>query len=250
MTRAATKGTRTGVILAAGFGSRLRTVDDASIKPLTPIAGVPLVFRALRGLEHAGCDRIVVVVGFRAESLVAAIGASAPVSVPIAFVDNPRYDLANGVSLLCAGPELADEFVVAMADHVVDDDVMALAAAHRPQPGGATLLVDRRVDAVFDLDDATKVATRGTTLLAIGKQLTTYDAIDIGVFVCTHGLLDALEAVRARTGDASLSQGVTELAARGQMAVLDIGEGFWQDVDTPEMLAHTERMLATRHSDG
>ncbi|HET6581895.1 MAG TPA: NTP transferase domain-containing protein [Nannocystaceae bacterium] len=236
------------MILAAGLGSRLRTQDDASVKPLTPVGGVPIVFRALRGLETAGCDRIVVVVGFRAESLVAAITAGAPTRAPITFVDNPRYDLANGVSLLSARPELGDEFVVAMADHVVGDEVMGLAAAHTPAPGGATLLVDRRVDGIFDLDDATKVRTSGTSLVAIGKQLADYDAIDIGVFVCTHGLLDALQAVWDQNGDASLSQGVSALAALGKMSVLEIGDGFWQDVDTPEMLAHTERMLAERRS--
>jgi 1L-myo-inositol 1-phosphate cytidylyltransferase len=235
---------RTGVILAAGYGSRLR--GAAEIKPLTPVAGVPLLVRALRGLEHAGCDRIAVVVGFRAESLVAAITAAAPTRAPVAFVQNDRYDLSNGVSLLAARSELAETFVVAMADHVVDDDVMALAAAHEPVPGGATLLVDPRIDEVFDLDDATKVRTEGTRLVAIGKQLDTYDCIDIGVFVCTHGLLDALQAVYDERGDASLSQGVAELARRGTMAVLPIGDGFWQDVDTPEMLAHTERLLAAR----
>jgi choline kinase len=133
-----------------------------------------------------------------------------------------------------------------MADHVIGDEVMALAAAHEPESDGATLLVDRRIDEVFDLDDATKVRTRESRLVAIGKQLDDYDCIDIGVFVCTHGLMDALERVLQREGDASLSRGVTELAARDAMSVLDIGDGFWQDVDTPEMLAHAERRLASR----
>lgn len=235
---------RTGVILAAGFGSRLREDDDAIIKPLLPVAGVPVIYRAMRGLELAGCDRIVVVIGFRGEALRTAIERDRPSAVPVAFVDNPEYRLANGVSLLAAGPHVAEEFVVAMADHVVGDAVMALARAHHPAPGHATLLVDRRVDAVFDLDDATKVRSQGDRLVAIGKQLTDYDCIDIGVFVCTHGLIDALASVRARQGDASLSQGVAELAAAGRMGVLDIGDGDWQDVDTPEMLAHAEATLS------
>jgi choline kinase len=236
---------RTGVILAAGFGSRLRGHSGATVKPLTLVAGVPLIHRALRGLELAGCDDLVVVVGYRGDELAATIGASWR-GRELRFVDNPRYDLANGVSLLAARPHVQDEFVVAMADHVVGDEVMVLAAAHRPAAGGATLLVDRRIDAVFDLDDATKVRTRGSRLVAIGKQLSEYDCIDVGVFVCTHGLMDALQQVRNREGDASLSRGVTELAARDAMSVLDIGDGFWQDVDTPEMLAHAERRLASR----
>ena len=57
-------------------------------------------------------------------------------------------------------------------------------------------------------------------------------------------MIDALQGVRERRGDASLSEGVAALAAADRMAVLDIEGGFWQDVDTPEMLAHAERCLA------
>ena len=238
------QGDRSGVVLAAGFGSRLRGNDDDPIKPLVEVAGEAMIFRALRGLVRAGCGELVVVTGYRGPELRAASEAGPDVGAPIVFVDNPRFELSNGVSLLSARPRLRREFVVAMADHVIGDEVMALARAHTPEPDGATLLVDLRITEVFDLDDATKVQSEGTRLRNIGKQIREYNCIDVGVFVCTHGLLDALDEEFAARGDASLSQGVARLAQREKMAVLDIGDGFWQDVDTPEMLAHAAALLA------
>jgi choline kinase len=130
-----------------------------------------------------------------------------------------------------------------MADHVISPAIMELAAKHRPAAGGATLLVDRKIDGVFDLDDATKVRTKDGKIVAIGKQLTDYDCIDTGVFVCTRGLVDAIASVAAERGDASLSEGVQALSARGVMEVLDVGDAHWMDVDTPEMLADAEARL-------
>ena len=234
---------RAGIVLAAGFGSRLREHDDDAIKPLTLVAGEPLLHRAIRGLALAGCDRAVVVLGYRSEDLQAAVAGWDP-GLPVHTVVNPRYDLANGVSVLAAGPHVGDEFVVTMADHVLSEGLLALAGAHTPVPGGATLLVDRRIDEVFDLDDATKVRTDADgRIVEIGKTLAQYDAVDTGVFVCTRGLLDALKAVLHARGDATLSQGVARLASAGLMHTLDVGECFWQDVDTPQMLAHAVACL-------
>jgi len=244
-------GERTGVILAAGFGSRLAAVSERSLKPLTKVGGVPLIQRAVRSLERAGCRRVVIVVGFGRADVVASVEGYAG-QAEIVFADNPRYDLKNGVSVLAARPHLqGDVFVLAMADHVVGDEVMAIAGAWDPAPGTAALLVDHKLATIFDMDDATKVLSKpgpGDTRLIdrIGKTIADHDCVDCGVFVCTTALMDAIDRVYQASGDASLSDGVQALARDDRMFVVDIGDGFWQDVDTPEMLAHAERELARR----
>ena len=237
----------TGVVLAAGFGSRLAgTSDETRLKPLTPVAGVPLIARTLRSLEVAGCSRIVVVVGHGGDEVEAAARSVHDGQAELVITQNDRYDLANGVSVLAAHPHVGARFLLTMADHVFSDDVMRLAGAHRPPEAGATLLVDYDVPGVFDLDDATKVLSRGDRIAAIGKGIREYDCVDTGLFVCTPALMDALQEVYAARGDASLSDGIQRLSDRGRMTLLDIGDGFWQDVDTPEMLAEAERRLAIR----
>ncbi|MEZ4267227.1 MAG: NTP transferase domain-containing protein [Myxococcota bacterium] len=240
-------GGRTGVILAAGFGSRLQGVSAAtSLKPLTSVAGTPLLVRAIRSLEVAGCGRVVVVTGFGAENVESQVRRAHRGTAELIFAENARYDLKNGVSVLTAAPHVPGEFILMMADHVVGDEVMVLAGAHAPVDNGATLLVDYKLETIFDMDDATKVLSNGDQIRAIGKMIAEYDCVDTGVFVCTAGLMAALESVYENTGDASLSEGVQALADTGRMRILDIGDGFWQDVDTPEMLAHAERVLAAQ----
>jgi 1L-myo-inositol 1-phosphate cytidylyltransferase len=237
---------RTGVVLAAGFGSRLEGVsDETTLKPLTPVAGEPLLLRTFRSLALAGCDRVVVVLGHGAEAVHTAIEQAYRGPLALEFVVNEQYRLANGVSVLAARQRVPGDFVLTMADHVFGDDVMRLAAAHQPPAGGATLLVDYQIDEVFDLDDATRVLVRDGHIADIGKLIPEYNCVDTGLFVCTQGLMDALQTVYEERGDASLSEGVARLAAAGRMSVLDIGDGFWQDVDTPAMLAEAERRIGS-----
>ena len=152
-----------------------------------------------------------------------------------------------GISLLAARPELTEgAFLILMSDHIVAPAIAELAAAAEPVDGGAVLLVDRNIGGVFDLDDATKVVAPGGRMARIGKTLESYDAVDVGVFIATIGLLNALDAVRAQTGDATLSAGVQRLADDGLMHTLDIGDAFWQDVDTPEMLERARMWSETR----
>lgn len=228
------------VVLAAGNGTRL--CSCGAPKPLVEIAGRPLIDHVVAALAAAGVRRVHVVTGHRAGEL----RAHAFVGVReglVRFVHNPRHDEPNGLSLLAAEGHVRPPFLLLMSDHLFEPELLArLLAAPRHGEGGL-LAIDRRIDRVFDPDDATRVATRGSRLCAIGKGLEPYDAVDTGVFALGRATFMAMRTSLAR-GDASLSGGIRVLAERGQMGVVDVGAAAWIDVDTPAALDEARRLAA------
>nr|BCX01893.1 MAG: hypothetical protein KatS3mg041_1939 [Bacteroidota bacterium] len=233
----------TAVILAAGMGSRLRATNGTSLpKPLVPLLGRPLILYVLDNAARAGCQEAVVVLGYEAERIEQAVRALYRGPLRLHFVRNPEYALQNGISVLVAAPYVHREpFLLLMADHLVDPRLMDRIRNVSLPPGNALLVVDFRLETIFDLQDATKVLVEGNRIRAIGKELGTYNAVDTGVFLADRALLEALEEARSlQGGDASLSDGVRRLIARDRMLALDMEEGFWQDVDTAAMHREAE----------
>jgi choline kinase len=105
--------------------------------------------------------------------------------------------------------------------------------------------VDRKLDSIFDLEDAMKVQTRGSVVTAIGKNLRDYNAIDIGLFICPLETFDYLERAKSRNDgrDCSLADGVRLMAGDEMVRAIDLGDAWWQDVDTPEMLNQAEKKM-------
>src|SRR5439155_22231699 len=104
------------------------------------------------------------------------------------------------------------------------------------------------LDSIFDLDDAMKVQARGNQIVAIGKHLRDYDAIDTGLFVCSVEVFDYLERAKSRSrgSDCSLADGVRLMASKDKACSVDIGDAWWQDIDTIAMLACAETQLRSR----
>jgi 1L-myo-inositol 1-phosphate cytidylyltransferase len=83
---------------------------------------------------------------------------------------------------------------------------------------------------------------RGDRIVAIGKNLRNYNAIDCGLFVCPREIFDYLQQAQ-KNGDCALADGVRLMAAEGKVRGMDIGDAWWQDVDTPEMLRRAEQQI-------
>src|SRR6266700_3667350 len=233
------------VILTAGEGSRLRGSDKTFLKPFVPVRGRPLISYTLEALLHAAIRTVNFVVGYESERMIAQVKQFVPSGLGASFIENREWRKQNGVSLLTAAGRVANPFVLTMSDHIFEDAIIDRLVVSF-LPGFLNIAVDRKLDSIFDLDDAMKVRTRGNRVTDIGKKLRDYDAIDIGLFVCPLEIFNYFERAKSRSGrnDCSLADGVRLMADNDKVRAIDIGDGWWQDVDTPSMLRHAERKMS------
>ena len=243
------------VILMAGEGSRLRQgyVGRAGLrgshknflKPFVPVLGRPLISYALDTLIHAGITRVNFVVGYESGRMIEQVKQLIPSGLSASFIENRDWQKQNGISLLAPAGHLSTPFLLTMSDHLFDAAIVDRLLGSFDSDF-LNIAVDQKLDSIFDLEDAMKVRTRGNRVTDIGKKLRDYDAIDIGLFVCPLEIFDYLE--RAKCGssrnDCSLADGVRLMAGNDKVRAIDIGDGWWQDVDTPSMLRHAERRMS------
>ncbi|MEY2561087.1 MAG: 1L-myo-inositol 1-phosphate cytidylyltransferase [Verrucomicrobiota bacterium] len=223
----------------AGTGSRLRGSVDTIAKPLIPIAGRPLISYAIDSFDKAGVKTLHAVVGPKGEELAAAVAPLLPPHMQFRAISNPNWQKQNGISLLTAAGKVSAPFFLAMGDHLFESSILDQLVKHADL-SRLNLAIDRKIASIFDLDDAMKVRSEGNRIAAIGKKLKNFNAIDTGIFVCPELIFEYLDRV-LREGDCSLADGVRLMAEEEYALAVDIGAAWWQDVDTPEMLARAEQ---------
>ena len=227
------------LILAAGLGSRLRELSES--KPLTPVAGVPLIEHVVDRAAAAGASNFTIVTGHladRVEAFVATLAAR--LGVPIRCVRTADWSRPNGFSVVDGAAAIEGDYLLLMSDHLFDP---AIAASLLARPAAPLILaVDYRSDSpLIDLEDATKVAVGEEGRIArIGKTIERWDAVDTGLFRTGPILAEAIGESLERGGQGSLSEGVQALADRGEAFTLDVTGRWWLDVDDPRAHALAE----------
>jgi 1L-myo-inositol 1-phosphate cytidylyltransferase len=230
------------LILAAGSGSRIASLSGSAPKPLVPLLGAPLLEHILLSAHSAGIEKFVIVVGYRADAIRQWLADQCFRDFAVTIVENHDYHKANGVSALAARDKLRNPFLLLMADHIFEARTARALLQQRVAADEVILGVDYNIDRIFDLEDATKVRLERANISDIGKDLSRYDALDTGMFLCAPGLFERLESAK-KDGNCSLSDGMRQLAFERKLKSFEIGEGHWQDVDTPQAFAYTERIF-------
>jgi choline kinase/phosphoglycolate phosphatase-like HAD superfamily hydrolase/phosphatidylglycerophosphate synthase len=233
------------VVLAAGVGSRLQ--PKVSAKALVRVGGMTLLERSIVAAHEAGFDDIVVVTGHEPERVAReALDVSRRRGVRIGIVHNARYREDNGLSVLAVKDIVGDApFALVMADHVFASALLRRLRATSVSPGEVVVVVDRSLGRAAGVDpaDAMKVRLTGGRVEAIGKMLPAYDAFDVGAFVCSAAVLNAVEEAAA-SGDTSFAGAVQVLAGIGTARALTVeADEWWFDVDTPTDYRRGSRYL-------
>jgi choline kinase len=193
-----------------------------------------------------------VVTGHRADELEAFLADLAVrINLTIATVRVADWSKPNGHSVMAGASLCAGDYLLMMADHMFDHAILSTLLAVGDDTRDVTLAIDRRIEnPLVDPDDATWVKTdaRGF-IIAIGKTIAEWDAVDCGAFLATPRLAEAIgEAIGAGKAG-SLSDGMQRLADRGRAATHEIGGSWWMDVDDPRAHALAEE-LAPQHLNG
>ncbi len=231
------------LILAAGHGSRLRSLSDS--KPLTPICGVPLIEHVITCAAAAGADDFTVVTGHQAGRVEAFLATLPPrLGVRVRWTRMPHWDQPNGFSVLAGAAAIEEHYLLLMSDHLFDPAI-ARRLLQAGSGGGVRLAIDRDLSSPqLDLDDATKVEVGPAgQIVRIGKTLERYDAVDTGLFLATPALAAAIRTDIDAGGGGSLSEGVQRLADERLARTMEIGGGRWLDVDDPRSLGLAETMI-------
>jgi 1L-myo-inositol 1-phosphate cytidylyltransferase len=234
-------GIDTAVVLAAGEGSRLRSHGGS--KPLCPVAGKPLIDRAIEGLALSGARRAIVVTGYQAEKVEEHLSKRAwPVEVSV--VRTPDWRLPNGVSARAAAALLGNaRALLVMCDHLVEPRLYAR-LRKAGEDGGVRLGIDRRLGHPWvDPEDVTCVRTAGTRIVAIGKGLEPHDAYDTGIFALGPDFFEALATLETP----SLTDAVRVCAKAGMAETVDCSDLDWIDIDDAAALAKAEQAILDGH---
>ena len=84
------------IILAAGMGKRLKDLTADNTKCMVKVNGITIIERALRILDSKNLSKIVIVVGYKAQKLMAFID-SLNIHTPIHYIENEVYMNTNNI---------------------------------------------------------------------------------------------------------------------------------------------------------
>jgi NDP-sugar pyrophosphorylase family protein len=135
------------MILAAGFGTRLRPLTDSVPKPLIEVAGHPMIAYPIAVLRAAGITEIIVNLHHLGKQIRSTLGDGSTYGVSLAYSEEDRI-LETGGAIKKAEPFLSGgSFVVVNADTVIDLCVAEVVRWHHQRDALATMVLRRDPEA-------------------------------------------------------------------------------------------------------
>ena len=118
------------VILAAGQGTRIRSVHGEHPKCLIEVDNTTILDHQLDALSMAGIDDVAIIVGYEKEQIIEHVKSRKP-NAPqrIHLVENPAFAITNNIYSLWLALEWlrGDSFAVLNADVIFDPEILSAA---------------------------------------------------------------------------------------------------------------------------
>lgn len=108
------------IIMAAGFGNRMKPVTLNTPKPLIKVNGKRMIDTIIDGLHKNGIDEIYIVVGYLSEKFQELLEKYPNLN----FIKNPYYDTCNNISSLYVARNLISNAIILDGDQIIYNDAI------------------------------------------------------------------------------------------------------------------------------
>ncbi len=233
------------VIMAGGFGTRLRPLTEGVPKPCVPIVGVPCIVRMVRHLAAMGIREFHVSVFYLPEQIREALSVPEFQDLSITFhMESIPLGTAGSVKNCLSGCE--DDFLVVSGDGVFDFDLLPAVAFHLSH-GGPITIVSSRVEDPGEYG-VMLCNEEGRILRFLEKPDWTHaysDDVNTGIYICSRSFLENIPE-----GHSDFSKDVFPvLLEKGIPIYRYAAEGFWCDIGTVSSYLECNRQVLSKNGD-
>jgi len=231
------------LVLAGGFGTRLRPLSCTRPKMLFPIANNALLDWTLKNLSEGGVETVVLAVNYMAEALVRYFG---PTKFDLGIIySREERPLGTGGPIKKAEELLrdGDPFLVLNGDIIADINYRRLVEYHREKGGLATI-------ALIKVPDPSRYGSveldRNDRVLRFVEKpemgMAPSNLINAGVYVLEKEVLDYIPAGRKVSTEKEV---FPVLAKEGKLFGYE-SHGFWVDIGVPEAYLEANQLVLSK----
>jgi NDP-sugar pyrophosphorylase family protein len=186
-----------GMILCAGFGTRLGELTRELPKPMLLLDERPLLEFVIMNCARHGVTELAVNLHFMPEMIRGYFGDGAKWGTHIAYShEDTIQGTAGALKKMTSFLSDDDMFLVHYGDILTNQDLSALAAFHRSKHASATLLLHQRAhsNSIVRMDEEHKVVSFLERPNEVERQKHVSPWVFSGVCACSPEFLDAIPA--------------------------------------------------------
>ncbi len=231
------------VIMAGGYGTRLRPLTVKTPKPMIPVANRPMLEHVVLLLKRHGFSDIVILTYFFPESIEGYFGDGSAWNVNITYRQDPPGGLGTAGAVKNAGDIIDGTFMVISGDVITDFDLTRAVEFHRGRENPATMVLTRVHNplpfGVVIIDDDLNVSSF-LEKPTWGEVFS--DTINTGIYILEPEVLDRIPMGSQTDFSRDVFPAMLE---EGKPPAGYIAEGYWKDVGNPVEYLQTHRELAS-----
>ena len=230
------------MILAAGFGTRLRPLTNVMPKALLPVAGTPLIVWNLLLLKRYRFHEVVINLHHLGPMIEQALGDGSRYGLRLEYSHEPVI-LGTGGGIKQVEPFFNGQpFLVLNGDTLFELDLDALAAFHRQREAAVTMVL--RKDPEAARWGLVEVGQHEQIVRITGKGLSLHEPTEPRMFAGVHILHPRLLRTLPHGKESSIIDAYVRGLEGGERILGYDLEGYWSDVGTPERYAQVEHDAA------